>query len=71
MSLRYRNFLGDIIHVFVTARSDITFDVAELPKFSDNSYEFHYGYIKRVISYIRQDTDKGINWLIKDPVEGI
>ena len=54
MSLRYRNFLGDIIHVFVTARSDITFDVAELPKFSDNSYECHYEYIKRVISYIRQ-----------------
>ena len=52
--------LGEIICDYVVARTDKSYSVAKLSRFSDNPDNFHYLAIKRVVRYLSQETCKGI-----------
>ena len=67
MVFKYRDILGEIIFAYVPEIPYISYTVAEISKFSDNPEECHYVAIKKVVRYLRKNTEKGIIWLRKEP----
>ena len=67
MVFKYRDILGEIIFAYVAEILYISYTVAEISKFSDNPEECHYVAIKKVVRYLRKNTEKGIIWLRKEP----
>ena len=67
MGFKYREILSEIIFAYVAGKPDISYAVEELSKFADNLAECHYVAIKRVVSYLRQDQEKGNFWWMKEP----
>ena len=55
MLFKYREIIREIIFVFGSGRSDISYAVIEISHFSYNPEECHYVAINRVVRYLRQD----------------
>ena len=47
--------------------TNIYYAVEELSEFSDNTAEYHYVEIKRVVRYLSQYPEKGMFWCRKEP----
>jgi hypothetical protein len=60
MGFAYRTLLGELLHVYVTARPDVTYAITTLAKFASSPAKLHYQRLKGGTLYLRQTIDWGI-----------
>ena len=69
MEFWYKDFLLEIIDVYVAGINKISYAVSEPYKFNEYLDYLQYVAINRVLIYLIQNPEKGIIWWSKNPIE--
>ena len=59
---RYYPFLGEMMYAHVTCQPNIGYAITTMNKFSTKPSKLHYKLLKRIVKYLRETKDWGINY---------